>query len=103
MTHDASDRRSRLEYAVVTAIFLTGPDVEADGRTDAHAADLQTDGCARPHVQWCVANCTVWTDVPADAAAHGEPDDRARPGSHVSRQCRQSNARAPSTIAPSMI
>ena len=57
--------------------------VEADGRPDAHAAYLQTDGCARPHVQWCVANCTVWTDVPADAAAHGEPDDRARPGSDL--------------------
>ena len=28
-------------------------------------------------MQWCVANCTVWTDVPADAPAHGEPDDRA--------------------------
>ena len=62
---------------LVTAIFLTGPDVEADRRPDAHAAYIQADGGARPHVQWCVADGAVRADVPADAAAHGEPDDRA--------------------------
>ena len=28
-------------------------------------------------MQWCVADGAVRADVPADAAAHGEPDDRA--------------------------
>ena len=28
-------------------------------------------------MQWCVADGAVRPDVPADAAAHGEPDDRA--------------------------
>ena len=62
---------------MITVRFLAGPDVEADGRTFTGAPYLQTDGCARPHVQWCVADGAVRPDVPADAAAHGEPDDRA--------------------------
>ena len=28
-------------------------------------------------MQWCVADGAVRPDVPADASAHGEPDDRA--------------------------
>ena len=51
--------------------------VEAYGRTFTGTPYLQTDGCARPYVQWCVADGAVRPDVPADASAHGEPDDRA--------------------------
>ena len=98
--HVEADGRAR---AGALAAAFVRTHVEAYGRTFTGTPYLQTDGGARPHVQWCVADGAVRPDVPADAAAHGEPDDRARPGSHVSRQCRQSNARVPSTIAPSTI